>query len=67
MLNKIEMEELRDRMNAIDQRIWKAFAMKKVVGVSAKTISEALHVSVPRVYQLINQAEEIIRQHREEE
>ena len=65
VLDKIEMEEFERIMKAEDSRIWIAFAMKRIENESAQAISKELKVSVPRVYQLLDKAYEIIRQNRE--
>lgn len=65
VLDKIEMEEFEQIMNAEDPRIWMAFAMKRFKNESAQAISKELNVSVPRVYQLLDKAYEIIRQNKE--
>ena len=65
VLDKIEMEEFEQIMNAEDPRIWMAFAMKRFRNESAQAISKELKVSVPRVYQLLDKAYEIIRQNKE--
>lgn len=65
VLDKIEMEEFEQLMKAEDSRIWMAFAMKRFKNESAQAISKELKVSVPRVYQLLDKAYEIIRQNKE--
>ena len=67
VIDKIEMEEFERIMEAEDPRIWTAFALKRFEYESAKTISMELKISVPRVYQLLERANEIIRENREAE
>lgn len=67
VIDKIEMEEFERIMEAEDPRIWTAFALKRFEYESAKTISIELKISVPRVYQLLERAYEIIRENREED
>ena len=65
VLDKIEMEEFEQIMNAEDPRIWMAFAMKRFENETVKEISRMIKVSEPRVYQLLDKAYRIIRQNRE--
>ena len=67
VLRKIEMEEVRARIEAKDPKIWKAFAMKLIIGESAKTVARELGVSAPRVYQLVEEAKDFFRQYEAED
>ena len=67
VLQKIEMEDVRARMEAKNPKIWEAFAMKYFLGDKVSTISKKLGVSPPRVYQLIDEAKAFFRRYRAED
>ncbi len=66
VLRKLEYEEIRALMDAEDPHIAVAFERKELLGESAQEIASALHLSVPRIYQLIARAREIGRQYRDD-
>ncbi len=66
VLRKLEYEEIRFLMDAEDPHIAVAFERKELLGESAQEIASALHLSVPRIYQLIARAREIGRQYRDD-
>lgn len=67
VLNKIEKEELKAKMEAQDPRIWRVFSKKNYEGVDVKTLMKELKLSQARIYQLINDGKKILAEHRVEE
>ena len=59
VMNKLEYEEIRAKMDAEDPRISEAFEAKVLFGESVKEIARRLAVSEPRVYQLVARAKAI--------
>ena len=52
-------------MDTEDPRIAKAFEMKELLGYSVREIAAELHISEPRVYQLLARAKAIGREYRQ--
>ena len=61
---KTEYEGIKAMMDAEDPRIARAFEMKELQGYSVREISAELHISQPRVYQLIARAKTIGMEYR---
>ena len=62
VLSKLEYQSIRTRLDAEDPRLAFVLESMKLYGISAKTISAELGISVARVYQLRDHAQEIGRQ-----
>ncbi len=63
-IEKIEYEEIRERMDQEDHRIAIAFEAKELMNEPVKDIAIHIGVSVPRVYQLLNRAKIIGKDYR---
>ena len=63
-LSKLEYEALRARMDAEDPRIAAALELRVLGGWRVQEIANALGISGPRVYQLIERAREIGEEYR---
>jgi DNA-directed RNA polymerase specialized sigma24 family protein len=64
-MTKSEYEIIKAAMDAEDIRIAKAFEMKELFGFSVREIAAELHISEPRVYQLVARARAIGREYRQ--
>ena len=62
---KSEYRSIKAVMDAEDPRISKAFEMKELLGFTVKEIATELHISEPRVYQLVARAKAIGREYRQ--
>ncbi len=62
---KSEYRSIKAAMDGEDRRIAKAFEMKELLGFTAKEIAAELHISEPRVYQLVARAKAIGRDYRQ--
>ena len=67
VLDKIEREELRVKMEAKDPRVWMVFSRKYYEGEDVSVLMKALDLSQPRIYQLLNKGKQIAAQHRFED
>ena len=61
---KTEYEGIKAMMDAEDPRIARSFELKELEGYSVREISAELHISQPRVYQLIARAKTIGMEYR---
>jgi DNA-directed RNA polymerase specialized sigma24 family protein len=62
---KSEYRSIKAVMDGADIRISKAFEMKELLGFTVKEIATELHISEPRVYQLVARARAIGREYRQ--
>lgn len=62
---KSEYRSIKAVMDGEDIRISKAFEMKELLGFTVKEIATELHISEPRVYQLVARARAIGREYRQ--
>ena len=62
---KSEYRSIKAVMDGEGIRISKAFEMKELLGFTVKEIATELHISEPRVYQLVARAKAIGRESRQ--
>ena len=67
VLDKIEREELKVKMEAKDPRVWMVFSRKYYEGEDVSVLMKELDLSQPRIYQLLNKGKQIAAQHRLED
>ena len=67
VLDKIEREELKVKMEAKDPRVWMVFSRKYYEGEDVSVLMKELNLSQPRIYQLLNKGRQIAAQHRLED
>ena len=67
VLDKIEREELKVKMEAKDPRVWLVFSRKYYEGEDVSALMKELDLSQPRIYQLLNKGKQIAAQHRNED
>ena len=67
VLDKIEREELKVKMEAKDPRVWMVFSRKYYEGDDVSVLMKELNLSQPRIYQLLNKGRQIAAQHRLED
>lgn len=61
---KMELTELKRRMDRVDVRLYQAISLKEQYGLSVKDIAGKMGISEPRVYQLLAQVKEIAAAYR---